>query len=204
VTGPPPEETDEDDPEPGSGDDGPPDDDGDGDEDAFCLALPNNSGGGGGGGEPTTTTSQAPSTTKTTAAATTTSPPKNTPDFSKDSKPKCYNSGYGADRSSMIKAISNFCDGIEANVKKDNGRAIPKGFYRPGEPTVEKGKTYVFIDTTFEVLEGCEWQFSATDCGLEFRKIVDGCNTKGENGKQGGTMDGACIKWRIDPDVIET
>jgi chitinase len=203
VTGPAPDDTD-DDPDPDSPESGdPPEDEGEGDEDSFCLLVPNNPGGGGGGGG-TTTTQQAPTTTKTTAASTPTTPPKNTPNFSNDSKPKCYNSGYGADRKSMISAITSFCDQMAAAVKKANNAAIGKGFYAPDTTNLEDGKTYVVYDTSFEVMEGCEWSFSATDCGLEFRKIVDGCNTKGENGKQGGTMDGACVKWRIDPNVVET
>lgn len=73
----------------------------------------------------------------------------------------------------------------------------------PGEsPPMEPGKQYLYITSSIDLKDGCEWTVDEYQCGQELRKILDGCNTGGENGKQGGTMDGNCVKWRLDPDQV--
>lgn len=179
-----------------------PDEEGDeNEEDDFCL-LSSSTKEPSEPSEPTTTKKPDPTTTKAPEPTTTKKPdpppvpPKNKPDFSKDSKPKCYDSGDKAKRASMIEAITVACRSVAGG--KYNGSYLTP----VDNPPMASGKTYMVYTTTLEVKDGCEWTVDEYECGQELRKIVDGCDTSGENSKQGGTMDGNCIKWRIDPDSV--
>lgn len=46
---------------------------------------------------------------------------------------------------------------------------------------------------------GCEWKVDVNQCKTQFRKIIDDCCEDGEDRKQGGTLSGDCINWRLDP-----
>ncbi len=53
--------------------------------------------------------------------------------------------------------------------------------------------------TTFEVKEDCLWKkYSFGDCATQLRRLVDGCDTKGENLEHGGGLDGNCVRWRLE------
>lgn len=98
-------------------------------------------------------------------------PPKDKPDFNKNSKPKCYGSGDNAKRASMIEAITHPC-------KLVAGETYTKPYLTPTDfAPMESGKSYTVYTTNFEVRSGCEWTIREYDCGQEFRKIVDGCDT---------------------------
>jgi hypothetical protein len=143
------------------------------DEDDFCL-IPSSS------KEPDSkpTATKKPDSTTTKAAEPTTKkpdpppvPPKDKPDFSKDSKPKYYGSGEKARRASMIEAITYPCKPVA-------GETYTKPYLTPTDfPLMESGKSYMVYNTTFEVRSGLEWTIREYDCGQEFRKIVDGCDT---------------------------
>lgn len=192
VVGPAPEPSNEPAPEPGDVNGPPPDDEGDegDDEDTFCV-LPDPTNDEPTPGSPSTAAPPPP-------PATTTTPPKNTPNFDKDSDPSCYNKGYKANRGSMITAIDSFCAQM---VTASKGKTLGKGVFEPDSSDMSDDKSYIVYHTSFEVLEGCEWGFDEAWCKFELRKPLDKCNTKGENGKQGGTLDGNCIKWKLYAEV---
>ena len=122
-------------------------------------------------------------------------------DFSQDKKPSCYNSGLKANRKDLVDAIDALCRYYDQALFELNTRTLPAGLYQIDRNFKADGQEYTDYVTTFEIMDFCKWEnFSFDDCGRELRKIVDGCNTKGENGKQGGTMKtGDCVKWRVDP-----
>lgn len=122
-------------------------------------------------------------------------------DFSQDKKPSCYNSGLKANRKDLIEHIDYLCRYYDQALSEINSKTLPAGLYQIDRNFKADGQEYTDYVTTFEIMDFCKWDnFSFDDCGREFRKIVDGCNTKGENGKQGGTLQsGNCMKWRVDP-----
>jgi hypothetical protein len=127
--------------------------------------------------------------------------PTATVDFSLDKNPSCYNSGLKHTRSALIESIDALCNrGAEA-LTEANLRNGDTGFYQIDRTSQVKGQKYTDYVTTFEIVDFCSSKnFNKSECGREFRKIVDGCNTKGENGKQGGAMVSEdCVNWRVDP-----
>lgn len=46
---------------------------------------------------------------------------------------------------------------------------------------------------------GCEWKVDVGQCKTQLRRIIDKCDEDAENGKQGGTLSGDCLNWRLDP-----
>jgi hypothetical protein len=142
----------------------------------------------------------------TTATATPTRRSGTIADFSKDKKPDCYNSGYKAKRALLVNVIDDLCLRVGTELEKAQADRIanaqmtslgPGLYISDGKPKDPKGK-YIDYVTFFEIKEGCSWDhYSRHECDLDFKKIVDGCNTGGQNGKQGGTMEGNCIKWRV-------
>jgi hypothetical protein len=41
-------------------------------------------------------------------------------------------------------------------------------------------------------------KYSFGDCATQLRRLVDGCDTKGENLEHGGGLDGNCVRWRLE------
>jgi hypothetical protein len=143
-----------------------------------------------------------PISTTTTPTTTAAAEPTQTDivDFSKDKKPRCYNSGYKAKRKALVDAIDSLCLVVGQALTANNRADLGPGLYQNDRNFRVKGQKYTDYVTTFEIKDSCKWpHYGRVDCNTEFRKIVDGCNTRGENGKQGGTMEGNCIKWRVDP-----
>lgn len=121
-------------------------------------------------------------------------------DFCKNKKPGCYNSGFKADRSPVLEAVDALCSYVGQALTEANKQGLGSGLYQIDRNFKVPGQAYTDYVTTFEIKDFCEWKhYGRVDCSNEFRKIVDGCNTKSENGKQGGIMDGNCVKWRVDP-----
>jgi hypothetical protein len=149
-----------------------------------------------------TPTSHTTSTTKTTSTTSAAAEPTEADlvDLSKDKKPKCYNSGYKANRKALIEAIEDLCQKVGQALSENGLTDLGPGLYQSDRNFKVKGQKYTDYVTTFEIKDTCRWwKYGRYDCNQEFRKIVDGCNTGGENGKQGGTMEGNCVKWRVDP-----
>jgi hypothetical protein len=57
------------------------------------------------------------------------------------------------------------------------------------------------IVPSVEAKAGCEWKADAAECKSELRKIIDQCDTNGEDRKQGGRLVGDCLTWRLDPNA---
>jgi hypothetical protein len=151
----------------------------------------------------TTTPPPTPVSTATVPFETPIARPTAIVDLSLDTKPHCYNSGLKADRSMLIDSVDDLCLRVERTIASQDRTYVPAGLYQVDRAFKVKGQKYTDYVTTFEIMDFCRWDsFDKNTCGREFRKIVDGCNTKGENGKQGGTMEsGDCIKWRVDPNT---
>ena len=126
-------------------------------------------------------------------------PPKKTPDFSKDKK-HCYDGlGQWTRRARMIDSADKMCEETLA------GKTLTEK-WNPGEVK----RTYSRIVSEIMQVEiiafveikpgsGCEWKVDVATCKAEFRKIIDQCDEDGENRKQGGTLSGDCVNWRLDP-----
>ncbi|KAF9696769.1 hypothetical protein EKO04_005748 [Ascochyta lentis] len=144
----------------------------------------------------TVTASLKPSTTTTT---TTVQPPAKTPDFNKDKK-HCYDGlGQWTRRARMVDSADKMC---ELNLK---GTTLTEK-WNPGEQKLSYSKIdseimQVEIIAFVEVVpgSGCEWKVDVEQCKTQFRKIIDKCDEDGENRKQGGTLSGDCLNWRLDP-----
>jgi hypothetical protein len=142
--------------------------------------------------------------TTTTVAFETPMPAMETPDFSKDPKPSCYNKGPSSPRSWMVKAIDSVCNQVTDRLSQEKSTDIGLGLFDPGRQRVDEtlklveGVHWEFT-TTFEVKENCMWKkYSFSDCAAQFRRLVDECDTKGENGKHSGVLDGNCVRWRLE------
>lgn len=102
----------------------------------------------------------------------------------------------------MIDAIECFCK----KLAEDNAwRPLPAGYHfrtLASFPCCDPWEVMpITIYTSIEIKDGCEWVVDRNECGLELRKIVDRCDTDGEDRKQGGKMQNNCIKWKIDPEM---
>ena len=142
---------------------------------------------------PTTTSKTSTKTTKQP------SPPAKTPDFNNDKK-HCYDGlGQWTRRARMIDSADKYC---ELSLK---GKTLTEK-WNPGEVKRSYDRIVseimaVEITAFVEVVpgSGCEWKVNVDECKLEFRKIIDDCDEDGENRKQGGTISGDCLNWRLDP-----
>ncbi|KIJ47023.1 hypothetical protein M422DRAFT_249334 [Sphaerobolus stellatus SS14] len=99
----------------------------------------------------------------------------------------CYNFGTKADRAPSISAIDDFCSRVIGR-QVNNGQTVSMR-YNYGAFT---------ILVSGAAINGCNFVIDG-NCNRLLRKPLDGCNTKGENGKQGGTVTDLCGQWRYDP-----
>ncbi|KAJ7693210.1 hypothetical protein B0H17DRAFT_1060391 [Mycena rosella] len=99
----------------------------------------------------------------------------------------CYGSGTKADRAPIVSVIDDFC-GKVIGTHVSNGQTV-WARYNYGTFTV-----YV----SGEAINGCNFVIDG-NCNRLLRLPVDGCNTGGVNGKQGGYETDLCGQWRTDP-----
>lgn len=93
----------------------------------------------------------------------------------------------------LITSITSFCDSLQGQVF-ENGRVYTQRYnYRWGRPILH-------VDMKAEVINGCRFVVDQ-NCYRLLRLPVDGCNTNGENDKQGGYLTDACGRWTIDPNA---
>ncbi|KAF6837096.1 exo-beta-D-glucanase [Colletotrichum musicola] len=156
--------------------------------------------------EPQSTTSAT--RTQTTAPSQPTAKPMKEPNASQN-KLNCYNNGRKMTNVRLQNGINSFCRNIAADAgvgvsaRSEGGllqsRAtgeIPAG-YKKDSVKVFSGQEE--ISFSFEVLDGCAWQFDLDECVRYMKTPVDSCNCGGENGKQGGYGKNNCLKWKTDP-----
>ncbi|TDL14750.1 hypothetical protein BD410DRAFT_845757 [Rickenella mellea] len=101
----------------------------------------------------------------------------------------CYNVGSKIDRSFAVAAIDSWCASIIGQFWP-SGTAKSMMFTWLGSPMT----MYVAGST----INGCS--FTVDDnCNRLLRLPIDGCNTGGVNGKQGGFETDQCGLWTADP-----
>ncbi|KAF2397092.1 glycoside hydrolase [Trichodelitschia bisporula] len=102
--------------------------------------------------------------------------------------------GAKTDRGKAIGAINSFCKMTQ------EGAAYKEGLVRRWQsdlPVEGLGAHKICLEIF--VLKNCEYFHSFDDCSRELRKPIDQCNTSGVNGKQGGTVENNCVRFKIDP-----
>ncbi|KAF1942660.1 hypothetical protein EJ02DRAFT_345196 [Clathrospora elynae] len=170
------------------------------DDEEFCLLLP----------KPTKATSKTTSTAKSTTTSTSTEKSSTstststtstkaslpTPDFAVD-EVKCYDSGQWTRRARMIDAVDGYCEDYMAGhtISQDWNPGTVETTYTRVDSEVTGVKILVFVEATKE----CEWKVDVDVCKNIMRKMIDACDTNGENRKQGGRVVGDCLTWRLDP-----
>jgi chitinase len=144
------------------------------------------------------TTWTEPTKTSTTTTTKESEPTLVGPDWSKDVT-KCYDSGQWTRRGRMISAADNFCNNFlkgKTITEKWNPGTIKQTFDIDSNEVVS-----VEIIAFVEAKAGCAWKVDVDVCKGVFRKIIDNCDTNGENRKQGGRVVGDCLTWRLDPNA---
>ncbi|KAK5994507.1 Killer toxin subunits alpha/beta-like protein [Cladobotryum mycophilum] len=126
-------------------------------------------------------------------------PPKYSSPNTTQDKVHCYGddlfyAGPTLHRAKAIQVITHFCASI-----KD--ATLGPGEYR--EWTEDFGGSRGIhnkgsMASSIEIKNGCEWVVDEAECGVELRKPIDRCDTKGENNKSGWTLENNCIRWRMD------
>lgn len=114
------------------------------------------------------------------------------PDTSKNEK-KCYNWGYKSSNMRIANAAEAFC---KENLEKHKDGPVFSNFRETGQKSPPDTHHFVM---TFEVFEGCEWEYDFDDCMRYFKVPIDSCDCGGKGEKQGGTVRNNCVYARIDP-----
>ncbi|KAF3480778.1 uncharacterized protein GIQ15_06125 [Arthroderma uncinatum] len=119
-------------------------------------------------------------------------------------RPKCMNDGDGsAYRREIILAVSAFCRSNDEQTMKrgDDARMMTT------RADCKDGKdcgAFMTVGLKLSDAKGCEsFLFNGRgdrddQCGQNFRKITDECDTRGENNKKGGSFSSGCAMWFID------
>ncbi|RDB27121.1 hypothetical protein Hypma_004602 [Hypsizygus marmoreus] len=99
----------------------------------------------------------------------------------------CYNSGTKIDRAPSVTCIDNFCASV-FGTRLAPGQTVALRYYW--------GSFTILLSA--QAINGCSWSIDK-NCNRLLRKPLDECNTRGENGKQGGYVTDLCGQWRYDP-----
>ncbi|KAG6917843.1 hypothetical protein DXG01_000748 [Tephrocybe rancida] len=100
----------------------------------------------------------------------------------------CYNVGTKADRAPIISVIDDWCNNHAIGQTISNGQKI--------WATYDYGTFTVRVSGA--AINGCRFVVDG-NCNRLLRLPVDGCNTGGVNGKQGGYETDLCGQWNTDP-----
>lgn len=111
----------------------------------------------------------------------------------------CYHGGQWTSNARMKDAGNHLCGLIKNRVRVGPGEIIKQGWSYPYD-SGELGS--IRIDTSFEVKAGCEFVYNDFECDKYTDIPIDSCNCAGKDGKQGGTVENNCYKWRIDPEHV--
>ncbi|KAF9531295.1 hypothetical protein CPB83DRAFT_919174 [Crepidotus variabilis] len=99
----------------------------------------------------------------------------------------CYNIGTAMDRAPAISTIDDFCTRAIGQTLKDGSSF---------EFRYDYGTVTALLSA--QAINGCTFTIDG-NCNRLLRVPLDGCNTNGENGKQGGYVTDICGQWRFDP-----
>lgn len=93
----------------------------------------------------------------------------------------------------MINALNDLCGPCAGYTLTEtvNFGALNPAFTSPSLRTI------VFVEV--KPGTGCKWKIDKNVCQAQFRRIIHDCDTNTENSKQGGTIEGDCLRWRLDP-----
>ncbi|KAK5675855.1 hypothetical protein LTS10_011586 [Elasticomyces elasticus] len=110
--------------------------------------------------------------------------------------PVCFNCGYGVKGDLAAKAILALCQefsGMETRFSISG--TIP---YAATPDTTEQG--IIMLEVSVPPNNGCWTQtIDLNDCVFNMWTSIDGCNTEGSDGKQGGTVDTGCLAYTVNP-----
>ncbi len=157
--------------------------------------------------DPTSTT-----TSSSRAPTTTLEQPKPTKSPLEEGRPmdnlrSCYDGGQRATNAQLRNTARSFCRGLgrEGDVLRNPLRHIGSNGNLVREVNEElpaNGQWPIHVVASLTVKPGCEFPIDYAKCERYLRAPVDSCNCSGENGKQGGTIENRCLKWRIDPQTF--
>ncbi|KAF9523170.1 hypothetical protein CPB83DRAFT_863294 [Crepidotus variabilis] len=100
----------------------------------------------------------------------------------------CYNKGTAIDRGPAASVIDDFCNNRAIGQTLTSGHIL--------ESRYNYGAFTVLVSGA--AINGCNFQVDG-NCNRLLRLPLDGCNTGGVNGKQGGYETDLCGQWRFDP-----
>ncbi|KAJ3506922.1 hypothetical protein NLJ89_g6591 [Agrocybe chaxingu] len=100
----------------------------------------------------------------------------------------CYNTGTRVDRAPSTSVIDDFCNNRAIGQFVANGHTLYSRY--------DYGSFTIFVSGS--AINGCSFTIDG-NCNRLLRLPLDGCNTSGENGKQGGYETDLCGQWRFDP-----
>ncbi|CAA7268555.1 unnamed protein product [Cyclocybe aegerita] len=100
----------------------------------------------------------------------------------------CYNTGTKVDRAPSISVIDDFCNNRAIGHHVANGQTLYSRY--------DYGSFTIYVSGS--AINGCSFTIDG-NCNRLLRLPLDGCNTNGENGKQGGFETDLCGQWRFDP-----
>lgn len=145
---------------------------------------------------PTSTTSSSSSSRTTTTASPEPSPYEHGDPRENDWD--CYNSGRTSDHERLDNAANSFCNHLGSS-----GDVLGENFFRDDSLSFPVSGLSLPLEVvlSLDVFEGCEWQWDYNECRRYLSVPVDSCNCGGVNGKQGGTVENNCLRWRIDPNT---
>lgn len=103
----------------------------------------------------------------------------------------CHKLGRKTDRADLITAVNVFCsthNGAQADID------------HPLEFTMKIPKHKLAVDLMVKVhTDNVVVGILGPDCGKLFRRVIDGCNTGGENGKLGGSFFTQGVEFWVNP-----
>ncbi|KAF4611828.1 hypothetical protein D9613_004023 [Agrocybe pediades] len=103
----------------------------------------------------------------------------------------CYGFGTAVDRAPSISVIDNWCNSVAI------GQYVPIGATLWGR--YDYGSFTILVSALALGNPSCGGFVIDGNCNRLLRLPLDGCNTRGENGKQGGYETDLCGQWRYDP-----
>ena len=119
----------------------------------------------------------------------------------------CYDGGQKATNAQLANTARSFCRrlGREGAVLRNPLRSIGGNsdlVRQVNEELPANGQWPIHVVAALAIKPNCEFRIDYARCERYLRAAIDGCNCSGENGKQGGTIENRCLKWRIDPQTF--
>ncbi|KAF1850325.1 glycoside hydrolase family 55 protein [Cucurbitaria berberidis CBS 394.84] len=109
----------------------------------------------------------------------------------------CYHAGQWTSHSRIQDAANHLCRAIKDVGYVGPGQVVKRRFSYAYDSS-ELGA--IGIDASLEVKDGCEFKYTDFECDHYTKVPIDSCNCAGTDGKQGGTVENNCYKWRLDPE----